>query len=92
MCSVCIGEIPLQKHFSIKPLSILRVKDMNKWIKSYVTEDLCELDSCSGGGGKDYLGGGDQAGYKNRGLGAPKSHVPQNFGAPPQLDDYIYMG
>ena len=73
---------------------------MNKWIKSYVTEDLCELDSCSGGGGrnlksgggKDYVGGGGQAGYNRRGLGAPKSHVPQNFGAPPQLDDYVYMG
>ena len=74
---------------------MLRVKDMNKWIKSYVTEDLCELDSCSGGGGGDYnlKSGGDQAGYNNRrGLGAPKSHVPQNFGAPPQLDDYVYMG
>ena len=70
---------------------MLRVKDMNKWIKSYVTEDLCELDSCSGGGGpgfksgggKDYLGGGDQSGYNNRrGLGAPKSHEPHNFGFP----------
>ena len=75
-----------------------RVKDMNEWIKSYVTEDLCELDSCSGGGGhnlksgggNDYVGGGDQAGYTGRGLGASKSHEPHNFGFPDRAYDQLF--
>ena len=70
---------------------MLRVKDMNEWIKSYVTEDLCELDSCSGGGDYNLKSGGDQAGYNNRrGLGAPKSHEPHNFGFPDRDYDTLF--